>query len=116
MLVLREESLQERGTVYSKIAPKEAWGTIAGWAKTHAEFQIHLGSLMGIMAYMEARYDRFKVAGSRMEFKDSRNVNNRLVLEFRDIVESEAGEDKDVNFATIRLDLKSKMFVSITPF
>jgi hypothetical protein len=116
MLVLKEAFLQERGTEYKKVTPKVAWGTIIEWAKTYNEFQIHLGSLTGIMAYMEARYNLLKVAGSRMEFKDSRNFNNRLVLEFRDIVESDVGEDKDVNFATISLYLKSKMSVSITPF
>jgi hypothetical protein len=116
MFVLKERSLQERGTVYTKTAPKEAWDAIIRWAKTHSEFQVHFTSWAGLAFYMEARYDRFKLAGSRMEFRDSKNFNNRMALELRDITGAEIGEDRDVDFMTARLDLKIKSFISITPF
>jgi hypothetical protein len=117
MWVLKEKKgLKERGTEYAKVPPKQAWDTIINCAKEHSEFQVHFGSLSGMFAYMEARYDKFKAAGSQMEFKDTRTANNRMVLEFRDIVEAEIGEDQDVDFISVRLDLKSKSFVSITPF
>ena len=116
IVLIEKQTLKERGTKYVAVPPKEAWDAIIGWAKAHNEFQVHLGSLTGVFTYMEARYDKFRVSGSGIEFRDTRTANNRLVLELKDIAGAEIGEDSDVDFVTVRLDLKSKTFVSVTPF
>jgi hypothetical protein len=116
MIILNEQSLKERGTEYITVSPKQAWDTLCGSIKEYNEFQIHLGFLTGGLTSMEARYDKVKSAGGQIGFRDVKNAMNRMDLSFRDIASAEIGEDIDEDFRTIRLDLKSKAFVTITPF
>jgi hypothetical protein len=117
MIILKENKpLKERGTVYTKASAKQAWDTLTTSIANHQEFQVHLGFLTNGISFMEARYNKIKVSGSQIFFRDTRSAMNRMDLAFRDIGNAEIGEDTDVDYITIRFDLKSKIFISVTPY
>jgi hypothetical protein len=117
MIILKENKpLKERGTVYTKTSAKQAWDTLITSAANHREFQVHLGFLVNGISFMEARYDKLKISGSQIYFRDTRSAMNRMDLALRDIEQAEIGEDTDADYITIRFDLKSKTFISVTPY
>jgi hypothetical protein len=116
MLVLTEKKrLDERGTVYTEVSRKEALLKLMASMKQSREFQARFG-FMNCVSFIEARYNKVKITGTEIKFRDVRNVNNRLDLVFRDIIAAEIGEDPDVDFITFRFDLKTKSYITITPF
>ena len=116
MLFLKEEKLAERGTEFSNITPKEAWNKLVAWIKKGNEFQAHLGFFDGSLTSMEGRYTKVKFGGSYIVFTDAKNSSNRFHLYAKDIVGAEFGEDAAVDFQSLRVDLRSKAFISITPW
>lgn len=115
MVLFREGKLTERGTVYQKITSKEAWAKMAAWIKEGSDFQAHLGLYNGCLSTMEGRYTKILFRGTYIVFKDVRIPFNQFWLYYKDIVGAEFGEDQEAGYRTLRVDLRSKAFITVTP-
>jgi hypothetical protein len=64
---------------------------------------------------MEARYNKLKISGKDMIFSDSR-TSSQLYIKSQEVTGGEIGKDEKVDFTVIRIDFRTKYFISITPW